>query len=295
AHSPSATAYFALYVRRQDQAALAYLRGISTEGSVPNVAPFDVFEPAWVLWNLALTGSLDQELLALCQPHLDFLQSAWRPGKGVGFAAGYTPSDSDDTSLVYEVLARFGRSTDLEAVFAYEEEDHYRCFALEADPSISANIHVLGALRQAGLEVQHPSVLKICRFLQRVQTLRLFWLDKWHASPYYPTTHAIIACAGYDDDLVRDAVYWILETQSKDGSWGYYMPTAEETAYCLQALVFCKRHGAEIPGDVIQRGAGWLAEHTEPPYPPLWIGKCLYSPALVVRSAILSALMMTEE
>jgi hypothetical protein len=30
----------------------------------------------------------------------------------------------------------------------------------------------------------------------------------------------------------------------------------------------------------------------DPPYPPLWIGKSLYSPGLVVRSAILSALSM---
>lgn len=294
-HSPSATAYFALHVRRHDPAALGYLHEVTANGSAPNVAPFDVFERAWTLWNLTLTYPLDNETLALCQSHLDFLEAAWKSGQGIGFAAGYTPKDGDVTSLVYEVLTRFGRSVDREAVLRYEEHDHFRCYALEANPSISANIHVLGALRRAGLGVRHPSVQKVLRFLRRMQTLRLFWFDKWHASPYYPTAHAVIASTGYDDDLVDDAVYWILETQNPDGSWGFSMPTAEETAYCLQALVAWKRHGGQVPDDVLKRGAAWLADHTEPPYPPLWIGKCLYCPVLVIRSAILSALILAAQ
>jgi len=295
AHSPSATAYFALHARRQDPAALGYLRQVAAGGDSPNVAPFDVFERAWTLWNLALAGPLDDETLALCQLHLDFLEAGWRPAEGIGFAAGYTPNDGDDTGMVYEVLTHFGRSVDLEAVLRYEEDDHFRCYALEANASISANIHVLGALRQAAFGVQHPAVQKVLRFLRRTQTMRLFWLDKWHASPYYPTAHAIIASVCYDGEMVSDAVYWILETQNPAGSWGYYMPTAEETAYCLQALAVWKQYGGQVPDDVLRRGAAWLADHAEPPYPPLWIGKCLYCPLLVVRSAVLSALMLVPQ
>lgn len=297
-HSPSATAYFALHGHRQDPAALGYLRKIvddGGDGGVPVIAPSDVFEIAWVLRNLRLINSLDDESLALCQPHLDFLEVTWEPGRGIPQAAGYTPKDGDDTGLVYEVLTRFGHAADVEAILHYEEDEYFRCFALEANPSISANIHVLGALRQAGFGVQHPPVRKVLRFLRRTQILQLFWFDKWHASPYYPTSHAVITSAGYDDDLIDDAVYWIVETQNQDGSWGYYMPTAEETAYCLQALVLWKRHGGQVPDDVLKRGAVWLADHTEPPYPPLWIGKCLYCPVRVVRSAILSALMLVVQ
>jgi len=122
----------------------------------------------------------------------------------------------------------------------------------------------------------------------------MFWFDKWHASPFYPTAHAVIHCAGLDDGLVDDAVYWILSTQNSDGSWGYYMPTAEETAYCLQALIIWRRHGHLVPYAVIKQAATWLADHWEGPYPPLWIGKALYCPTLVVRSAILSALILAE-
>ncbi len=90
-------------------------------------------------------------------------------------------------------------------------------------------------------------------------------------------------------------MYWILETQNEDGSWGYYIPTAEETAYCLQALVIWKRSGHPVPDEVLQRGAGWLTAHMDDPLPPLWIGKCLYCPVYVVRSAILSALMLVAQ
>jgi halimadienyl-diphosphate synthase len=295
--SPSATAYYLLHLCPHDRAARAYLQAVSDsgDGGVPNVAPFDTFERAWVLFNLALAGPLDAETLALCQPHLDYLESAWKPRQGIGFAAGYTPRDGDDTSVAYEALARFGRSPDLDTVLSYEEPDYFRCFGLESNPSISCNVHVLGALRQAGLPGSHPSVRKAVRFLQRTQSAHGPWFDKWHVSPYYVTAHAVIACAGYAGDLVDDAVSWILRTQNADGSWGCYLPTAEETAYCVQALAVWRRHGGQVPCDTLRRGAAWLAEHGEPPYPPLWIGKVLYGPELVVRSAVLSALILVAQ
>jgi halimadienyl-diphosphate synthase len=293
--SPSATAYFVLHLCPQNVTALKYLSTVGAREGVPNVAPFDVFEPAWTLWNLALAGPLDDEIVSLCKPHLDFLETNWEAGKGIAHASVYTPKDGDDTGLVYEVLTHFDRRADLEAVQSYEENDHYRCFALEANPSISTNIHVLGALRQAGLERRHPSVHKILTFLRRTQSMQLFWFDKWHASPYYPTAHAIIASAGYNDDMLENAVYWLLETQNANGAWGYYLSSAEETAYCLQALTIWKRHGGQVPTDALKRGAAWLADHIELPYPPLWIGKCLYCPVLVVRSAILSALELVAQ
>jgi hypothetical protein len=122
-----------------------------------------------------------------------------------------------------------------------------------------------------------------------------FWFDKWHVSPYYPTSHAIIACAGFCNELVTDAISWIVSTQNDDGSWGYYMPTAEETAYCLQALMTWKQCGQPVPSNVLRQGVEWLSGHMTPPYPPLWIGKCLYTPVLIVRATILSTLLRVSE
>ncbi|MBN1565625.1 MAG: cyclase [Anaerolineae bacterium] len=295
-HSPSATAFFALHVRPDDPAAMNYLRNATTDsGGMPVIWPFDVFEPAWTLWNFSLLDEQNNTLIELSQRHLDFLENAWDPTIGIGQAAGFTPKDGDDTGLIYEVLKAYGRAVNPEPIFYYEEDDYYRCFALESNPSISTNVHILSALRAAGLPKEHPSVQKVISFLQRTQTIRLFWFDKWHSSPYYPTAHLIIASAGYADELVDNAVYWTIETQNQDGSWGYYMPTAEETAYCLQALTIWKRSGHPVPDDVLQRGAAWLQHHMDHPLPPLWIGKCLYVPVYVVRSAILSALMLVAQ
>ncbi len=294
-HSPSATSYYVLHVRREDTAGLRYLRNTIKQGGAPHMAPFDIFERAWALWHLALAAPLEDDLLALCQPHLDFLEKAWRPKVGVGFSIGYSPADGDDTALVFDVLTRFGRKVDLDALLSYENGDCFRCYPIESNPSISANIHILGALRQAGLGWDADPVQKILAFLRRAQTMRLFWFDKWHTSPYYSTTHAIIAASGYEDQMFDDAIYWILQTQNQDGSWGYYMPTAEETAYCLQALITWKRSGHAVSMNTIRRGTAWLAEHADPPYPPLWIVKCLYSPVWLVRSAILSALLLVSQ
>lgn len=291
-HSPSATAYYALYIERENPQALNYLRSLpNADGGIPDVYPFDVFEPAWVLWNLSFLTTLDDDLLSLCQPHLDFLENAWNTGPAVGFAADYTPKDSDDSSIAYEVLMYYGRDVDVSPLLDYELSEYFRCYALEANPSVNANVHMLGALRRAGYPLEHPSIQKIVNFLQSAQ----YWFDKWHVSPYYPTAHAVLACAGYADFLVADAIDWMLSTQNEDGSWGYFLPTAEETAYCLQALAVWRRTGHRIPEEVLQHGADWLMAHTEPPFPPLWIGKCLYSPTRVIESTILSALALVTE
>lgn len=296
ANSPSATAYFAIHLKHNDSGAMAYVRKwLSDSGGAPDVAPFDIFEPAWVLWNLQLASNWDEDTLALFKPHLDFLQKHWNDDIGIGHASEYTPKDSDDSGLVFELMLRFHREANFKAILSYEEAEYFRCFALEANPSISANIHVLGALRQAGFEQKHPSVQKVLLFLRSMQNDTGFLLDKWHVSPYYTTSHAIIASQGYDDTLCKKAIKWILESQNSNGSWGLYKPTAEETAYAIQALVIWKRSGNNVPSDNINCGIDWLSQHADPPYEPLWIGKALYCPEFVVRSAILSAQRLAKE
>ncbi len=289
--SPSATAYFTIYVKRGDEASLQYLRAaMKADGGMPNVAPFDVFETAWSLWNLGLIPDL--QVAEKLQRHIDFLSNAWEPGRGVGYAVNCSVKDSDDSVMTYSALLRFGIEKDFASVLAYEEDEHFRCFNHEVNPSISANIHILGALGESGLDRRSSSVQKVLGFLQKAKGSNAYWVDKWHYSPYYATSHAIIACAGLAKELVEDSVQWLLETQRMDGSWGTYLPTAEETAYAIQALWVWNEHAAPVPKEVLQAGARWLQDHMDPPYPPLWIGKCLYSPTLVIRSAVISALAL---
>lgn len=295
-NSPAATVFYALYVKQRDAKALRFIQMAANNGAAPYIFPIDAFEHGWGLWNIALLNQLDNDVLELCKPHLDYLEDNWQPGTGLAACVNLSFIDSDAVSLIQEVLTKCGRLEDLDAIFRYEDDDHFRCYDLEANPSLSTNIHVLGALRASGHTPENSSVAKVLRFLQGQKDPAGYWKDKWHASPYYPTAHAIITLSGFYNDLAKDAVDWILRTQNRDGSWGFYeMPTAEETAYCLQALSVWRQHYGTVPFGVIENGIYWLVNHMDPPYPPLWIGKCLYSPILVIRSAILGALAIASQ
>ncbi|MFK7804687.1 MAG: cyclase [Anaerolineae bacterium] len=293
--SPSATAYYLLNINPDDQKALNYIEDVAQSGA-PNFAPFDVYEKAWVLWNLIQCGyGSYPEVEQRMTPILNSLFASWESGKGIGFSQSFSPRDADDSAVVFEVLSFFGYKLPLKDLLYYEEADHFRCFDLETHPSTGANIHMLGALRCAGLSKFDEPVEKILKFLRGSRIDGCQWADKWHISPYYITSHAIIALAHFDFELGNDSVHWIIESQQPDGSWGFQFSTAEETAYCLQALVKWREKGYFVPLGTIQNGYRWLKQHLHDPIPPLWTAKCLYSPTLVVEAAILSTLLMVEE
>jgi hypothetical protein len=264
---------------------------------MPNVAPFDNFEVGWILWNLAMTNP-DVANNPFIAKHIHFLRNSWQPGRGAAFGAGYSVPDGDTSGIVFEALKQYGVSLDIDAILSYELNEYFQCLALEANPSTSTNAHILGALRRAGLPYDAPPVKKALGFLERSRTSSGFWFDKWHLSPYYVTCHVIIGCSNYAPEVILKAVDWILETQAEDGSWGIKMSTAEETAYCIQALWAWQQsqtdHGLSKVSIAIKKALPWLKDHAQPPYFPLWIGKGLYCPENVIRSAILSALVLSE-
>jgi halimadienyl-diphosphate synthase len=298
ANSPSATAYFAGYVDPGNKDAMSYLRHVmdSRAGAAPSFAPFDIMERCWVLWNIALADAdQDPEIAETCRQHADFLHGQWQKGRGLAFSEQYGLADGDDTSVGFQILSRFGHAPDVEAVLSFEEDNWFRCYKLEATPSVDVNVHVLGALREAGHDRDHPSVKKALNFVRSKRRQDAYWLDKWHTSAYYTASHVIAACSDYDRDLCRDSINWMLATQQADGSWGFHgFATAEETAYCLQALCIWKRRGGKVPAGRIEQGHFWLEKNSYPPYPPLWTAKSLYCPELMVRSAIASALILCE-
>jgi halimadienyl-diphosphate synthase len=296
-NSPAATAYFLTFIRKYDPKGLNYLKSsIKDDGGVPFATPFDIFERAWVLWNLSLTNIQEKEILELCTPHLKYLANQWNDDTGVSFSATYTPKDGDDTGLTYDVLKYFNYNVDIKTVLNYEEQNYFRCYHLEVNSSISVNVHILAALKRAGFETSHPSVQKIINFLKANRLNGGYWLDKWHTSPYYPTAHIIISAHNYDYEMCMNAVEWILKSQKPDGSWSSVgSSTAEETAYCIQALKIWEIHGGKVPKDLMKLAVSWLKNNAETSHPSLWIGKVLYSPEYVVESAILSALELAKQ
>jgi halimadienyl-diphosphate synthase len=293
-YSPAATAYYLLHIAPQDENARSWLRTVFHAGGAPNVGPITVFEPAWIIWNLATAGWETPQFHELSRPFIESMEAGWDRDRGIGTAFAWQLTDSDDTAMVYDVLARFRKAPGIKPLLNYETETHFRCFPLEKNPSISANIHILGAMRQAGYLPNDPRVEKIIQFLFTQQHEEGYWLDKWHASPMYVTARLIINSLSYRQDLLPAAINWMLKAQRRDGSWGYYGATLEETAYCLQALALSRQAGWPVPRERLAAAAAWLRREQERLLPPLWIGKSLYSPPLVIRSAILSALILEE-
>jgi halimadienyl-diphosphate synthase len=285
--SPSATAYF-LTKWPDNVAARRYIDNVSRTygGTAPQVFPFDIFETNWALWNLFL-ANMKRDLRVMGQ--VRDIKALWDKGKGVGHSSSHSVPNADDSALAFTVLRLAGLNPDPDPLYQFEREDYFICYSFERDPSTSANIHVLEALKG----VDELRVRKVVNWLRSVQVDGRYWMDKWHASPYYPTAHAVIALIGIDHDLAQSAIQWILDTQRPDGCWGHYdSSTAEETAYCLQALSIYDRYVESVDKGVVTQGRqGLLACRDE--MPALWIGKCLYTPVRVVESAICSALAMT--
>jgi len=292
--SPAATAAMYDTLRMHDvsrsERALQYLTTAlraTGQGAAPTIFRFRTFDDAWTFHPLAMAGVAP----SLLRPHVRRLA-------GRGSAHGFGPSDglppdADDTGTVLPLLAYCGHQADLGLLRDFETPHGYLTFELERGFSASTNVHVLGALLldPAAMARQLDIVL---RFLWDSRSSDGYWLDKWHLSPYYATCHAIPVLTGLDDRLCGDAVDWVLASQHADGSWGLAGGTLEETGYAVNCLLAVQ---AAYPWarDAAARGARYLSdrcadgEDGEQAYPPLWIGKVLYTPYRVVRAAVLGA------
>lgn len=290
--SPSATAHVLAHVH--DDAAERYLRRvmrISLNGGAPTIYPLEIFERGWVLYNLGLAGVE----IPGAGPLRRYLLDSLTP-EGFGMARQGLLPDCDDTAMALIVLRRAGYTVDLDLLRPFEREGWFSTFPFERNTSISVNARVLEALKVgAGDMLPHyaPLLAKIARFLSGQRLDGAYWQDKWHISPYYATAQVVLAARGVADELLDGSLAWLLRTQRPDGSWGRYGGTSEETAYALQALHALAPAGDPLAMAALRRGACYLAgQFDDTDYPELWVGKGLYTPYAIVRSAVISALWL---
>ncbi len=265
---------------------------------VPDFYPLRTFEITWVLEHLAFG---DLPLPELVAPSLWEELQAGITAQGIGFDPQFGISDGDTTSVTLHMLALGEQPVD-PAVLRYFEEPKtrtFRTFAFERNMSVGTNIHALEALAVIPDYPDRRLVWEnIVATLLDHQLYQTYWIDKWHASPFYVTSHALIALTRMGEHQLvvhSQVVGWLLHTQRSDGSWGYFdRGTAEETAYALLALLHYHRYIAPINTDVLRRGAAYLyrAWETETAYPELWIAKTLFTPDDIIRAAILAALAL---
>ena len=301
--SPSATSYFLMALGEEPHARryIAEVMAGNGGGAIFSF-PLEIFERAWVLYNLDLAGLLPL-LREEARPHLDYLRQVWDKREGVSFSRCYSARDLDDSAITFKMLFRAAQLYDdprylvsLDFLPTYAEKDHFRTFRFETDASLSSNIHLLDALVACGDgPTVSAAIERILAFMRRTRSLKAFWFDKWHASPYYVTAHAILA-ASFARELIEDAVFWMVNTQNADGSWGHYgCPSVEESAYALQCLLIYQRKTGKVPRETLDRAATFLRAHqNDRDHPPFWISKTLFAPLYIIEAAVISALAMYE-
>lgn len=279
-----------------DPAALSYLEDAARQqgGPVPCCTPITVFERAWVLSSLTRVGVP----LAPTAKLVAELSAALGP-EGTPTGPGL-PADADTTSVTLYALARLNHPVDPESLFLYDMGTHFCTWQGEDGYSTTTNAHVLDVLGwHARCDVPAAArysskVATLARWLCEQQHADGHWSDRWHASPYYATSCAVLpldryAPAAIAGEAVDRAIDWVVDTQRVDGSWGRWGGTVEETAYALHVLLGVGR--SERPGvrAAAMRGLDHIAAADgQEGEPPLWHDKDLYSPTLIVRAATLA-------
>lgn len=296
ASSPAATA--ALLFARYDQGALDYLKSIiEPDGSVPALAPIDVFDIAWSMSYLRHLPFVQPDLPSVKQI-LDYLWQLWTPVTGLYFSKFFRVPDLDITSASFILLRWGGYPVTADCFSYFEMDDHFCTYREESNPSPAAHLRLLQALQMCP---EHPKqsvwMEKVMNALRRYDENGSFWWDKWHASPYYVSNLAIHALINFDLDLAASRLKWVTKTQNDDGGWGYLdASTLEETAYCLDALLLWSRTVEPVDPVIVQRAAHFLRSYRDiRDYTPLWISKGLYTPHNIVKSVVLSALFQCME
>ncbi len=303
ANSPATTAYL-LFQGDRNQVALNYLEGLMAQPrGIPHFFPLRTFEIAWVLEHLTY-GGLPLQEDDLIAPFLwEELQSALDE-EGVSMDPAFGIRDGDTTAVSARVLSLSGRPVDAAILHRFEDPETriFRTFKFERNASVSTNAHALETLALMPTYPDRQEVWdRVVTMLLAARKYQSYWIDKWHASPYYATSHVLISLLHSDEPLVSEcigSVDWLIHMQRSDGSWGYFdRGTAEETAYALLALLHYHRRFNLEDADVLRRGAAylWRAFEAERPYPDLWIAKSLFAPEGVVKSAILAALILFQE
>jgi halimadienyl-diphosphate synthase len=295
ATSPSATAFLLSQVpdwRSRYPKSTDYLEELMArcDGGLPPIAPSDVFERAWPMYFL-YHGNLLAGRDGLVRDNCEYLLEHWGQ-EGIGWSSNSLP-ESDDTAMVLLALRRAGYDADGSCLLAYERELHFAVLEHERDPSVSVNLHILEALDTIPARDRLRVRDKILGYVLGARHHGTFWTDKWHVSPYYPTSRALMVLPPHVPQHMDATVKWLLATQHASGAWGHFAPTAEETALTLLALLKYHREVSTLPREPLQRAARYLVVDGGPfqaRYPELWISKALYAPMVVVRSVILGAL-----
>ncbi len=139
-------------------------------------------------------------------------------------------------------------------------------------PSVDVTAHVIEALGNLGMTIDHPVVSRAVNFIHSEQELQGSWFGRWGVNHLYGTGAVLPALKAVGEDMsrryIQKAADWIVSCQNPDGGWGEtcgsYMAnelrgkgesTASQSAWALMGLlaVSGRRYRQSI-----ERGVGYL-------------------------------------
>ena len=290
------TAY-ALFKGIDSPKGLQHIRSVVAEngGGVLKVHKFPNFELSWSINVLSHSGyNIESEIL---QVHLNYLEEVWKKQSGIIGACKYLPPDSDTTSNTLLALSETKRVTDRESVnglLKYLKNKYFVTHEAEKEPSLSTNLHCLLALRNFQ---QFEDIRQMSKEVAEwTKTLiidnNLEFEDKWHCSPLYPMSRALIAFEFFDPIFAEKIFDLILDKQNSDGGWGLKGHSSRlETSYALISLIYWMRiHTKSIDEksvNCLKKAKKFMKEERHEIEYNFWIGKLLYSPINLDKITIL--------
>lgn len=273
-NSPAATAAYISKVDFSVEKSMEYLFSFKKNNwDIPSIYPFEIFDYAWIIFTHQHYFSSTKVSSSVKEYLLKHLKKFY----GASISNTFPLIDSDDTAVLFVVLSGLGEELDFSIFEQFEEQNHFRCFEFERNPSLSANIHVLHALQYAKLYNGYERVKeKLIEFLSNAQKPDGSFLDKWHVSPYYCTSHAIIAIEETNSIVRKKAIDFLLRKQEEIIENNLNLP-AEELSYIVLGL---------SQDNLISDEFSSLFLKTENNYDELWVDKGLYCPLNVVAALV---------
>ncbi|EYF08696.1 hypothetical protein [Chondromyces apiculatus] len=301
-HSPAATAAWLHATEGRDDLAAerANARGFLEQASAstgtgvpgvyPNNWPIDRFEQAFGLYALLLADLLRAAPLAdVVSAQLSDLRGALGPS-GLGFSDVFAP-DGDDTACALALLHAGGLAADASVLSRFASGDHYCAWPGELQSAVSVTAHAAHALALLGT----PDARAEAHVAAEQHPDGRWTGDKWNGSWLYTTAQALVALPGPAHARVRSkAVSLFLSEQRRDGGWGTYASSAEETAYGVLALRTLppEEQGAEAVQRALAGAQRFLLDDYRPFTPStqrIWLAKELYRPLRIARLFELAA------
>ncbi len=295
----TATATTAAYLRalrqhgRDSARAAAFLNHVLNlgHGGVGFCWPVEIFELTWVLDSFRRAGfaPTDREIA----PYIKELARMYdAPPMGLSWSQVFPVNDSDNTATGYTVLRWAGLNPSMKPLLKFWDSNHFFTYLDERTPSVSANVHALMALRTSLSSYEHKQLaIRVTEWLRQQLDRHHQFNDKWHISPLYVTSRAISALAGWDDDLARRCVEFVLARQDRSGGWGSgERPSIEETSFAVLGLIAASQAGLLRDMSSLKLANQFLSKNSaQRPSARLWIGKTLYQPVGVTMGTVFAA------